>query len=171
MYLFHLYINSLVGRYQKRKENCMTISFLSITAYSYVYYLENWIRLYQIIEINKKCLFATWSTDGSDQLSSLKSFLPKSIYNLERIGRNTSKEVKFVEMTSRCIKWADCRGVYPIFVVPSLHASELESFFHLLMYPVFCATLTENSSSVYETASKLYEVSNTDEDYYCCVFF
>lgn len=97
---------------------------------------------------------------SSDQLSSLKSALPKNIYKLEQIGRNISEEVKFVEMTSRCIRWLDCRGVYPIFVIPGLHAFELQSVFQSLMYPVFCATLTEYSSSVCEIASKLYEVSN-----------
>lgn len=109
-------------------------------------------------KINKK-LFPEL-TDGSNELSSLRSFLPKSIHNLEEIGRNmASEEVKFVEMTSRCAKWAECRGVYPIFVIPGLHAFELQPLFQSLMYPVFCASLTEKSSSVHEVASKLYQVN------------
>lgn len=77
---------------------------------------------------------------------------------MERIGRHLSERVEFVEMTSQCPKLAHCQGVLPIFIIPSLHASELKSLLLSLMYPVFCASFSENCSSINETAVKLFEV-------------
>lgn len=95
--------------------------------------------------------------DSEDEYS-LKNYLPKNIDSLERIGYHLSERVEFVEMTSRSPKLAHCQAVLPIFIIPSLHASELQSLLNLLMYPVFCASLSEKPSSVRDTADMLFQV-------------
>lgn len=91
-------------------------------------------------------------------LSSLRNHLPKTIDCLEDIGRHLSGTVEFVEATSKGVELSQSRGVLPIFVVPGLHASQIQCLLHSLMYPVFCASLSENCSSVSETATKLFQV-------------
>lgn len=96
--------------------------------------------------------------DSQDEYSNLKNYLPKNIDSLEQIGYHLSETVEFVEMTSKSPRLAHCQGVLPVFIIPSLHASELESLLHSLMYPVFCASLSENCSSVSDATEKLFEV-------------
>ncbi len=91
--------------------------------------------------------------------STLQEYLFQDLKILEDIGNRINDTVQFEEVTSLSLKYSDTRGVYPIFVIPSIQFQSLEPILQKLVYPVFSATLTSSYYSTQEVASKLFHVS------------
>lgn len=62
-------------------------------------------------------------------------------------------------MTSLSLSYNESVGVYPIFIIPSVQGHQLQHLIRKLMYPVFCATLSESGGSAAEIALDLFRVS------------
>lgn len=75
------------------------------------------------------------------------------------IGYNITKTSMFEERTSFSIPYCETRGIYPIFVIPSIHKLQLDPLLQKLLYPVFCSTQSEHTFSIPAEVSELFEVN------------
>lgn len=77
---------------------------------------------------------------------------------LEDIGFYSTRIPEFVEVPSLSLKYAETKGVYPIYVIPSTDAKHLQPLTSNLAYPVFCSTFSEDSGSASDIAALLLQV-------------
>ncbi len=90
--------------------------------------------------------------------SILSNYLPEDRKMWSRITDEITISVMFKERTSLCPKYAEMKGVYPIFVLPCINYRLIDDLLRKLYYPVFCATLSEFPPSVTQMAITLFEV-------------
>lgn len=80
---------------------------------------------------------------------------------MESIGYNAGEIPEFIEVPSLAPKYSQSKGVYPIFVVPSINAEFMNTVTSNLIYPTFCATFTECLSSASQIATNLKKVGHS----------
>lgn len=68
---------------------------------------------------------------------------------------------QFVEITSLSKKICEPKQQLPVFIIPGVDANFIKPLTSKLIYPAFCATLTETCGSAIEVAQQLMKVRKT----------
>lgn len=99
------------------------------------------------------------SISGTDSVAvRLSNYFIADTERLEDIGYHATDTPRFVEVPTLAKAYAETKGVYPMFVVPSIDQKQLRHVLHNFLYPTFCATFSEYCGSASNVALQLYKV-------------
>lgn len=89
----------------------------------------------------------------SENINSISEYLPKSIDELLDLNIDLPDYPRFEPSVSKGLQNTDKNSLLPVFIIPGLGLSRIQSLIDKIMHPVFCAEFPSYSVTSVENAA------------------
>lgn len=96
----------------------------------------------------------------SENLDPISEYLPKTIDELLDLNIDLPEYPRFKQCTSKSLPYTGNNSQLPVFIIPGLGVSRVQSLINKIMHPVYCAKFPSYINSVENAALGLIWVPN-----------